>query len=207
MQLGGAYGFLSEGGPGASPMLLRSLETVLPASKLWPINDEWNWHCGNQVGLFGNLRFFTPPLYARYGTATSAADYAFKAQVRGVVCEAAPVHWTQMVVVAWRHMRLCARQMASYESHRAMFEAYSRNKYTSTGVVQWMLNSAFPSNMWNLYDPSLRQGGAYVTRATECILHVRSVHTHTLCAGSLAPRRRTRGCMPCTATTMDLCGR
>ena len=28
---------------------------------------------------------------------------------------------------------------------RAMFEAYRRNKYTSTGVIQWMLNNAWPS--------------------------------------------------------------
>ena len=29
---------------------------------------------------------------------------------------------------------------------RAMYEAYSRNKYTSTGVIQWMLNNAWPSD-------------------------------------------------------------
>eukprot|EP01045_Picozoa_sp_COSAG04_P011524 COSAG04_NODE_743_length_10649_cov_26.557820_9_plen_30_part_00 len=29
-----------------------------------------------------------------------------------------------------------------------MFEAYSRNKYNATGLIQWMLNSAWPSNMW-----------------------------------------------------------
>ena len=38
--------------------------------------------------------------------------------------------------------------MDRYESHRAMFEAYSRNKYNATGLIQWMLNSAWPSNMW-----------------------------------------------------------
>jgi len=25
-----------------------------------------------------------------------------------------------------------------------MFEAYTRNKYNSTGVIQWMLNNAWP---------------------------------------------------------------
>jgi len=30
-------------------------------------------------------------------------------------------------------------QAMNYEGIRAMFEAYSRNKYTSTGVIQWML--------------------------------------------------------------------
>ena len=39
-----------------------------------------------------------------------------------------------------------------YESHRSIFEAYNSNKYNSTGVIQWMINNAFPSNIWNLYD-------------------------------------------------------
>ena len=43
-------------------------------------------------------------------------------------------------------------QLEAYESHRAMFEAYTKNKYNSTGLIQWMLNSAWPSNMWHLYD-------------------------------------------------------
>lgn len=57
-----------------------------------------------QVGLFRNLRFFDPPLDARYGTSSSAQEYSEKAQV------------------------------ATYESHRALFEGYSRNKYISTGL-------------------------------------------------------------------------
>ena len=36
-------------------------------------------------------------------------------------------------------------QALTYEGERAMFEAYARNKYTSTGVIQWMLNNAWPS--------------------------------------------------------------
>jgi exo-1,4-beta-D-glucosaminidase len=49
----------------------------------------------------------------------------------------------------------------AYENIRAMFEAYSRNKYTSTGVIQWMLNNAWPSMIWHLYDYYLRPGGGY----------------------------------------------
>jgi exo-1,4-beta-D-glucosaminidase len=44
---------------------------------------------------------------------------------------------------------------------RAMYEAYSRNKYASTGVIQWMLNNAWPSMIWHLYDFYLRPGGGY----------------------------------------------
>ena len=43
-------------------------------------------------------------------------------------------------------------QAMAYDSERAMFEAYSRNKYSSTGVIQWMLNNAWPSLIWHLWD-------------------------------------------------------
>jgi exo-1,4-beta-D-glucosaminidase len=42
-----------------------------------------------------------------------------------------------------------------------MFEAFGRNKYTATGVIQWMLNNAWPSIVWHLYDYYLRPGGGY----------------------------------------------
>jgi exo-1,4-beta-D-glucosaminidase len=49
----------------------------------------------------------------------------------------------------------------AYESQRAMFEAYGRNKYKSTGVIQWMLNNAWPSLIWHLYSYDLRPAGGY----------------------------------------------
>jgi exo-1,4-beta-D-glucosaminidase len=42
-----------------------------------------------------------------------------------------------------------------------MFESYGRNKYVSTGVIQWMLNNAWPSLIWHLYDYYLVPGGGY----------------------------------------------
>ena len=47
----------------------------------------------------------------------------------------------------------------AYDGERAMFEAYARNKYDSTGVIQWMMNNAWPSLIWHLYDYYLRPGG------------------------------------------------
>ncbi|MBS1850206.1 MAG: beta galactosidase jelly roll domain-containing protein [Acidobacteria bacterium] len=82
-------------------------------------------------GAFKDLHVFTEALNARFGTANSLEDYTAKAQ------------------------------MQSYEGVRAMFEAYGRNKYTSNGVIQWMLNNAWPSNIWHLYDFYLRPGGGY----------------------------------------------
>src|SRR5258708_22587662 len=49
----------------------------------------------------------------------------------------------------------------TYDGERAMFEAYGRNKYVSTGVIQWMLNNSWPSLIWHLYDYYLVPGGGY----------------------------------------------
>ncbi len=82
-------------------------------------------------GQFSNIKVHTDALTARYGEAKSAEEYTFKSQ------------------------------LMAYEGIRAMFEAFSRNKYTSTGVIQWMLNNAWPSVIWHLYDHYLRPGGGY----------------------------------------------
>jgi exo-1,4-beta-D-glucosaminidase len=55
-----------------------------------------------------------------------------------------------------------------YDSERAMFEAYSKNKYASTGVIQWMLNNAWPSMIWHLYDYYLDAGAGYFAAKKAC---------------------------------------
>jgi exo-1,4-beta-D-glucosaminidase len=92
---------------------------------------------------FKDLELFTGALEGRYGKATGAEDYARKAQA------------------------------LTYEGQRAMFEAFGRNKYTSTGVIQWMLNNAWPSMIWHLYDYFLRPAGGYYGSKKACEpLHV-----------------------------------
>lgn len=59
-------------------------------------------------------------------------------------------------------------QAMAYDGERAMFEAYSRNKYTSTGVIQWMLNNAWPSLIWHLYDFYLQPAGGYFGTKKAC---------------------------------------
>ena len=64
-------------------------------------------------------------------------------------------------------------QAMAYDGQRAMFEAHARNKYTATGVIQWMLNSAWPSTFWHLYDYYLYPAGGYFGTKTACQpLHV-----------------------------------
>ena len=54
-----------------------------------------------------------------------------------------------------------------------MFEAYGRNKYVATGVIQWMLNNAWPSLIWHLYDYYLVPAGGYFGTRKACeTLHV-----------------------------------
>jgi exo-1,4-beta-D-glucosaminidase len=89
------------------------------------------WNFHAGGGAFKDIHVFTNALNARYGAASGVEDYAFKSQLQ------------------------------AYEGIRAMFEAYSRNKYTSGGVIQWMLNNAWPSMIWHLYDWYLRPGGGY----------------------------------------------
>jgi exo-1,4-beta-D-glucosaminidase len=96
------------------------------------------WDFHADGGKYHTLKDFTEAMDARYGKATSLEDYAEKAQVM------------------------------AYESHRAMFEAFGSNKYTATGVIQWMLNSAWPSLIFNLYDYYLRPGGAYFGTQKAC---------------------------------------
>ena len=52
-------------------------------------------------------------------------------------------------------------QVANYEAIRPMFEAFGVNKHNSTGVIQWMLNSAWPAMFWQLYDHYLLPSGAF----------------------------------------------
>ena len=96
------------------------------------------WNFHAGGGEFKDLAVFTEALNARYGPAKDAQNYAMKAQ------------------------------LMTYEGQRAMFEAYGRNRYTSTGVVQWMLNNAWPSMIWHLYDYFLMPGGGYFGTKKAC---------------------------------------
>lgn len=89
------------------------------------------WNFHAGAHTFKDIHLFTNALNTRYGTATGLEDFTFKSQ------------------------------LMTYEGVRAMYEAYNRNKYVSTGVIQWMLNNAWPSTIWHLYDYYLRPGGGY----------------------------------------------
>ena len=59
-------------------------------------------------------------------------------------------------------------QLMCYEEARAHFESFAGNAYdpatgtgTATGTIFWMLNNAWPSIHWNLYDYYLKPAGSY----------------------------------------------
>ena len=80
-------------------------------------------------------------------------------------------------------------QTMAYDAERAMFEAYTRNKYVSTGVIQWMLNNAWPSTIWHLYDYYLQTGGGYFGAKLACEpIHVQySYDDHSIYVVSSLP--------------------
>ncbi len=89
------------------------------------------WNYHAGGGEFKTIGVFSTAIENRYGKSDNVEDFAMKSQ------------------------------MQTYEGVRAMYEAYSRNKYEATGVIQWMLNNAWPSMIWHLYDYYLRPGGGY----------------------------------------------
>jgi exo-1,4-beta-D-glucosaminidase len=101
------------------------------------------WNYHSGGERFTTINVFTDGLNRRYGTATSLDDYERKAQAM------------------------------TFDGQRAMFEAYGRNKYTSTGVIQWMLNNSWPSLIWHLYDYYLVPAGGYFgTKKSMELVHV-----------------------------------
>jgi exo-1,4-beta-D-glucosaminidase len=101
------------------------------------------WNYHCGGGPFKDLKVFNAAMDARYGPSAGVEEYARKAQV------------------------------AAYESHRAMLESFGARKYVATGVIQWMLNNAWPGMIWHLYDFYLRPGGSYFGAKKACEpLHV-----------------------------------
>jgi exo-1,4-beta-D-glucosaminidase len=112
-----------------------ALPTLESVKRFIPKDHLWPiddvWNYHAGGERFTTVNVFNDGLTHRYGAATSLEDYERKAQA------------------------------VAYDGERAMFEAYGRNKYTSTGVIQWMLNNAWPSLIWHLYDYYLVPGGGY----------------------------------------------
>jgi exo-1,4-beta-D-glucosaminidase len=136
-KLGGAFGFDSEVSAGASIPLLDDLTRMLSPQELealWKIPQARQYHASAAWSIFATIEPFDTALAKRYGTPKSLEDYVAKAQLE------------------------------NYDNVRAQFEAFNAHMDAakpSTGVIYWMLNNAWPSLHWHLYDYFLNPAGAY----------------------------------------------
>ena len=119
-----------------------AIPSLASRKKFLPDAQAWpptaTWSLHYGGGEFVNLKVFDQAMEAVYAKPNSAADYERMAQTM------------------------------EYDSERAMFEAYGKNKYASTGVIQWMLNNAWPSMIWHLYDYYLDAGAGYFATKKAC---------------------------------------
>jgi exo-1,4-beta-D-glucosaminidase len=128
---GGAFGFNTETGPGPQPPVMYSINKMIPNKK-----DQWPldnemWKYHSGRHAFGDMSKFLKAFDARYGKSENVEDFAKYAQI------------------------------ASYEAMRPMYEAFEVNRPNATGIIQWMLNSAWPETYWQLYDSYLHPTGAF----------------------------------------------
>lgn len=103
--------------------------------KMIPVKDLWPvdtvWNYHCGRHSFGNLDVYNKALDKHYGRPGSLEEYDTKAQLQ------------------------------NYDAMRAMYEAFTINKAAATGIIQWMLNSAWPEFYWQLYDYYLMPNGAF----------------------------------------------
>ena len=119
---GGAFGFNTETGIGANLPQIESLRRMIPEDALWPLSDSWDFHCTASGSAMSSTRMLQRTVTGLYGGFDGLEDFVRKAHA------------------------------VDYDGTRAMFEAFRVRVPKSTGIVQWMLNSAWPSLYWQLYD-------------------------------------------------------
>ena len=139
-----AKGFDTETGPGIQVPPIEAFKAIMPADKLWPPNAVWNVHASRNKGEgFGTVASHLKAIKQHAGEAADLDDF-------------------------WRKSELL-----SYESVRAMYEGWRGKAPQTTGVIMWMLNSAWPKLEWQLYDYSLAPCSAfYATRLANEPLHI-----------------------------------
>ena len=135
---GGAFGFNTETGIGANIPQVESLRKMIPEDKLWPVSEYWDRHCTTSGTAMNSMDELTRVINGIYGEAEDLDDYVRKGHA------------------------------VDYDATRAMFEAFRVNTPVSTGIVQWMLNSAWPSIYWQLYDYYGVPAAAYYATKKAC---------------------------------------
>ncbi|MEN6578006.1 MAG: glycoside hydrolase family 2 TIM barrel-domain containing protein [Phycisphaerales bacterium] len=116
--------------------------TLESLKKMLPADHLWPidewWHFHCGLNEFTTLDCFREAIRRRYGEASSVEEFALKAQT------------------------------LNFELVRPMFEAFRVNHGRATGVIQWMLNAAWPKMYWQLYDWFLMPTGAFYGTKKAC---------------------------------------
>lgn len=118
------------------------IPTIETINRIFPEGQRWPmnelWNYHSGRFEFNTIDRFLKAFHARYGAEETLQRFIFK------------------------------NQISNYEAIRPMFEAFAVNKYNSTGVIQWMLNSAWPKIIWQLYDYYLLPNGAFYATKKAC---------------------------------------
>lgn len=121
-ELGGAFGFNTETGIGLNMPQLPSIRRMMPADSLWPLSKTWDLHCTASNAGMNSTGMLTAAMNGAYGQASTLEEFVNRGHA------------------------------IDYDATRAMYEAFRCNIPRSTGIIQWMLNSAWPAMYWQLYD-------------------------------------------------------
>ena len=119
--------------------IVPPLESI---KKMIPQDHLWPideyWQFHCGLNEFNTLDRYEEAINRRYGRADTVEEFARKAQ------------------------------LLNYELTRPMFEAFRVNRPMATGIVQWMLNSAWPKMYWQLFDKYLMPTGAFYATKKAC---------------------------------------
>ena len=99
--------------------------------QLFPIDERWNILCTASSSEMNTLGKLNEVIQQRFGETKDIDEYLYRAD------------------------------LLNYESTKAMFEGFRVRQPHSTGIVQWMLNSARPGIYWQLYDYYMQPNAAY----------------------------------------------
>ena len=122
--------------------------------QLFPIDNRWNILCTASSQDMNSLRQLNEVIHHRFGDAKDIDEYLYRAD------------------------------MLNYESTKAMFEGFRVRRPHTTGIIQWMLNSARPSIYWQLYDYYKQPNAAYyaVKKANAPLQLIYDYHTKAVYA-------------------------
>ena len=122
--------------------------------QLFPIDSRWDILCTASSSDMNSLKKLNEVIHYRFGDVKDIDEYLYRAD------------------------------MLSYESTKAMFEAFRVRRPHTTGIIQWMLNGARPGIYWQLYDYYKQPNAAYygVKKANAPVQLIYDYHTKAVYA-------------------------